>query len=89
MEIGLEHDFMPLNRFLAPKEGLDDERIQWFRSFAKHCWEAQSEETVRDYNQAAGGPLEVKVTRGKKGWSDGVWIFYGSKQVSILIAAST
>jgi hypothetical protein len=42
---------------------------------------AQSEEKVRDYNEAEGGPLEVKVTRSKKGWNDGVWIFYGSKQV--------
>jgi hypothetical protein len=89
MEIGLENDFMPLDRFLANKEGLDDERIQWFRSFAKHCWGAQSEEQVRDYNESEGGPLEVMVTRGKKGWSDGVWIFYGSKQVPILTAAST
>jgi hypothetical protein len=89
MEVGLEKDFMPMYRFLATKEGLDDERIQWFRNCAKDRWVAQSEETVRDYNEAEGGPLEVKVTRGKKGWSDGVWIFYGSKQVSILIAATT
>lgn len=89
MEIGLENDCMPLDRFFVTKEGLDDERIQWFRSFAKHCWVTQSEETVRDYNEAEGGPLEVKVTRGKKGWSDGVWIFYGSKQISILEAGST
>jgi hypothetical protein len=60
--------------------------MQWFSAFAKHFSTFQSKEKVRDWNDAEGGPLEVRKSIGDMGQTLGVYIFYGSKPDSILEA---